>query len=52
MKGTEFIYQTQSFLNELQKVIDTSTTDDWDENLKALTEKYNMGTQLADLEHG
>ncbi len=52
MKGTEFIFQTQSFLNELRKTIDESTQETWKADLKELDEKFGLNGQLDDLELG
>lgn len=50
MKATEFKFQTQSLLNELQKTIDESTQETWTENLKELDEKFGLNGQLDTLE--
>ena len=52
MKASEFIYQTQGLLNELRKVIDESTPDTWQDDLKQIDEKYGLQGQLADLKLG
>ena len=52
MNGTEFIFQTQSLINELRKVIDESTQETWKDDLKELDERFGLQGQLSDLNFG